>query len=33
VTLRSKPILATALVAGGALLAAWQYSRRRSAFA
>lgn len=33
VTLRSKPILATALVAGGALLAAWQYSRRRSSFA
>ncbi|HZX29232.1 MAG TPA: SDR family oxidoreductase [Telluria sp.] len=33
VTLRSKPILATALVAGGALLAAWQYGRRRSAFA
>lgn len=32
VSLRSKPILLSAVVAGGAMLAAWQYSRRRSLF-
>ncbi|MFD2365925.1 SDR family oxidoreductase [Pseudoduganella sp. GCM10020061] len=29
VSIRSKPILMSALIGGGALLAAWQYSRRR----
>jgi short-subunit dehydrogenase len=32
VSLRKKPILMSALIGGGALLAAWQYSRRSSAF-
>lgn len=32
VSLRSKPILMSALIGGGALLAAWQYSRRRPMF-
>ncbi|HEU4852102.1 MAG TPA: SDR family oxidoreductase [Telluria sp.] len=32
VSLRSKPIMMGALIGGGALLAAWQYSRRRSSF-
>ena len=32
VSMRSKPILMSALIGGGALLAAWQYSRRRPMF-
>lgn len=32
VSMRSKPILMSALIGGGALLAAWQYSRRRPLF-
>ncbi|MGZ3183523.1 MAG: SDR family oxidoreductase [Telluria sp.] len=33
VSLRSKPILTTALLAGGALFAAWQFNKRRPLFA